>query len=185
MGCTKSTATLVTENETTQSNEIIINKKSSIHKAKTNKDTLDIDDFINQMLKLHNDERKKNNSNELKLNEALNLLATEYSENLISKQEKVKFKNYMFNGIILGENIAFSETKEAKKIFELWLKKDVNYEKTSKKFLKANAHYTQIIWKNTTEVGISICHDVENKKYCTVVLYNPPGNTLGSFPENI
>ena len=183
MGCTKSTSTLVTE--TTQSNVTIINKKSSIHKAKTNKDTLDIDDFINQMLKLHNDERKKNNSNELKLNEALNLIATEYSENLISKQEKVKFKNYMFNGIILGENIAFSETKEAKKIFELWLKKDVNYEKTNKKFLKANAHYTQIIWKNTTEVGISICHDVENKKYCTVVLYNPPGNTLGSFPENI
>ena len=117
MGCTKSTSTLVTE--TTQSNVTNINKKSSIHKAKTNKDTLDIDDFINQMLKLHNDERKKNNSNELKLNEALNLIATEYSENLISKQEKVKFKNYMFNGIILGENIAFSETKEVKKRCEI------------------------------------------------------------------
>ena len=27
-------------------------------------------------------------------------------------------------------------------------------------------------------------YDEETEKYCTVVLYNPPGNTLGSFHEN-
>ena len=41
-------------------NEIEINKdKIPIKKSKRNKDFLDLDDFINQMLKLHNDERKK------------------------------------------------------------------------------------------------------------------------------
>ena len=107
-------------------NEIEINKdKIPIKKSKRNEDFLDLDDFINQMLKLHNDERKKNKSIELKINEALNLLACEYAEYLKSNQGKIKYRHFMYNiynGLILGENIAFSETKEPKKIFDYWLK---------------------------------------------------------------
>ena len=108
-------------------NEIEINKDKIplLKKAKRNENCLDLDDFINQMLKLHNDERKKNKSIELKINEALNLLACEYAEYLKSNQGKIKYRHFMYNiynGLILGENIAFSETKEPKKIFDYWLK---------------------------------------------------------------
>ena len=68
---------------------------------------------------------KKNKSIELKLNETLNLLACEYAEKLILYQGKIKYRHFMYNiynGLILGENIAFSETKEPKKIFDYWLK---------------------------------------------------------------
>ena len=112
-------------------NEIEINKdKITIKRAKRNEDCLDLDDFINQMLKLHNDERKKNKSIELKINEALNLLACEYAEYLKSNQGKIKYRHFMYNiynGLILGENIAFSETKEPKKIFDYWLNERKNY----------------------------------------------------------
>ena len=171
-------------------NEIEINKDKIplLNKAKRNEDFLDLEDFINQMLKLHNDERKKNKSIELKLNENLNLLACEYAENLKSNQGKIKYRHFMYNiynGLILGENIAFSETKEPKKIFDYWLNERKNYKTNNKKFSKENAHYTQIIWKNTKEIGISISHDKENKRYCTVILYYPPGNVFGGFPDNV
>ena len=39
--------------------------------------------------------------------------------------------------------------------------------------------------ERTNEIGIGIANDVENKKYCVVVLYYPPGNTLGEFPKNV
>ena len=172
MGCSAAQSALTNEN---------------IRGSKTNIEPLDLEDFINQMLKLHNEERKKNDSEELKLNEGLNSLALEYSENIKSNPEKIKKFKYInfFKELIVGENIAYSETKEPKKIFETWLNKDKNYETNSNKFLKANAHYTQIIWKNTKEIGISMSYDEENNRYCTVILYNPPGNTLGSFHENI
>ena len=184
MGCTASANSTITTENTQANDQKIIAKKPSINKCKTNKDSLDLDYFINQMLKLHNDERKKNNYEELKINGTLNLLASEYSDNLISNPKKVNYTNYMYNGLFLGENIVYSETKEAKKIFNSWLKTGNNYETNKNKFSKENAHYTQIIWKNTKEIGISMSYDEETKKYCTVVLYNPPGNTLGSFPEN-
>ena len=172
MGCSAAQSALTNEN---------------IRRSKTNIEPLDLEDFINQMLKLHNEERKKNDSEELKLNKDLNSLALEYSENIKSNPEKIKKLKYinLFKELIFGENIAYSETKEPKKIFETWLNKDKNYETNSNKFLKANAHYTQIIWKNTKEIGISMSYDEENNRYCTVILYNPPGNTLGSFHENI
>ena len=184
MGCTASANSTITTENTQANDQKIIAKKPSINKCKTNKDSLDLDYFINQMLKLHNDERKKNNYEELKINGTLNLLASEYSDNLISNPKKVNYTNYMYNGLFLGENIAYSETKDTKKIFNTWLKTGNNYETNKNKFSKENAHYTQIIWKNTKEIGISMSYDEETKKYCTVVLYNPPGNTLGSFPEN-
>ena len=140
MGCSAAQSALTNENT-----------KAGLWKSKTNKDPLDLEDFINQMLKLHNEERKKNDSEEVKINEGLNSLALEYSENIKSNPEKIKKLKYinLFKELIFGENIAYSETKEPKKIFETWLNKDKNYETNNNKFLKANAHYTQIIWKNT------------------------------------
>ena len=72
MGCTASASSTITT-ENTQAND---QKIIAINKCKTNKDSLNLDYFINQMLKLHNDERKKNNYEELKINGTLNLLAS-------------------------------------------------------------------------------------------------------------
>lgn len=163
-----------------------------------NQDKLDIkvtDADIEQIQKEIDEKREENKalkeeitskSNELKiLTSALtdDELKARIKE-LKKELAKIKVK-VMYNGLFLGENIVYSETKEPKKIFNTWLKTGNNYETNKNKFSKENAHYTQIIWKNTKEIGISMSYDKETKKYCTVVLYNPPGNTLGSFHENI
>ena len=42
-------------------------------------------------------------------------------------------------------------------------------------------HYTQMVWKNTTEIGAGIAHFEQDGFKMTVVVccYNPPGNMMG------
>ncbi len=42
-------------------------------------------------------------------------------------------------------------------------------------------HYTQMIWKNTTQVGVGVAFDSDGKIY-VVANYSPPGNWMGELP---
>jgi uncharacterized protein YkwD len=61
-------------------------------------------------------------------------------------------------------------------------KKDYTYAPVAKYEEKVVGHYTQMVWKNTKELGmgIGICPE----GYVTVIVanYNPPGNYIGQFP---
>ena len=70
MGCDCGHITVKDEStETNNVNPKIKNKTLSLMKARTNVDDLEVVDFINQMWKLHNDERKKYKYDELTKNE--------------------------------------------------------------------------------------------------------------------
>jgi len=56
--------------------------------------------------------------------------------------------------------------------------KDYNYSKNSCRGVCG--HYTQIVWKNTTEVGCAVARK-GNQEYW-VCNYNPPGNYIGQRP---
>jgi uncharacterized protein YkwD len=45
-------------------------------------------------------------------------------------------------------------------------------------------HYTQMVWRNTKEVGCAIAHDTTHAggRYYLVCRYSPPGNILGQKP---
>ncbi|MGL1885951.1 MAG: CAP domain-containing protein [Reichenbachiella sp.] len=59
-------------------------------------------------------------------------------------------------------------------------KKDFDYKKNQCKKGAVCGHYTQVIWKATTEVGCAknICNDIVT----WVCNYNPPGNFIGVKP---
>ena len=136
------------------------------------------------MVKLHNDLRQKHKSPDLKENEELNDMASSYAEFLVNNK-KNNYKLNLYNGEILGENIIISETKRPDDIFKKISKENTDYDNNINKFSKKNGHFTQIIWKNTTDIGCGFWSDKENKKFYTVLLYYPAGNILGKFPENL
>ena len=133
------------------------------------------------MLNLHNDLRKKHNSPELKVNEDLNDLADEYAYDLIYNQGKNTPHPNSYKGIYLGENVTISNIKEPEEIFKKWSEEGKYYDFSKNKFSKKASHFTQIIWKETTEIGMSFFPDQEKKQLYVVLLYYPPGNSLGSF----
>ncbi|KAG7090345.1 hypothetical protein E1B28_009465 [Marasmius oreades] len=53
------------------------------------------------------------------------------------------------------------------------------------------SHFTQVVWKNTKEVGCAIktCPNLFDSKFrdaqFLVCEYNPPGNVIGQFPRNV
>jgi len=49
-------------------------------------------------------------------------------------------------------------------------------------------HFTQVVWKGTTSIGVGVA-TVPDPKYgsstVVVVNYSPPGNCQGQFPQNV
>ena len=46
------------------------------------------------------------------------------------------------------------------------------------------AHFTQVVWKNTSKFGIAKATAANGNVY-VVARYSPPGNFPGQFPENV
>ena len=85
-----------------------------------------------------------------------------------------------------GENIfyGFDKFHSTATATKSWAseKKDYNGEPISREnFLKVG-HYTQMIWKTTTQIGAGVAVDPKTKKLYVVCNYNPPGNRPGQTP---
>ena len=81
-----------------------------------------------------------------------------------------------------GENLALyiNQTVEASDVVDYWATEKECFDFKTKKCIDNNCicgHYTQIIWRNTTEVGCAVvqCED----KQIWVCQYDPPGNYVG------
>lgn len=143
-------------------------------------ETIELTDLqINQILEAHNMERRLVNEPDLIWNEDLAIYALEWAENLTQKN----------NGLVhrkpnkYGENLAYFFGEDVSKGVLNWNEEKLIYiyEEIDKFNYKETGHYSQIIWKKTTEVG---CGCVRNKDGVLFLVcnYNPPGNFLGEKP---
>ncbi|CAM4818099.1 unnamed protein product [Rotaria magnacalcarata] len=52
-------------------------------------------------------------------------------------------------------------------------------------FSMSTCHFTQVVWKNTTRLGVGIAFDNEGKTAFFVALYDPAGNVKEKFFQNV
>ena len=156
--------------------------KISITKSFTSLEEAEENKIKSNLFKLHNKLRQQYNSPPLTQNNELNEKADEYALNII--QNKNDDEN-IYSGKIYGENIIITNTKDENLIFSKWEEEAKSYDFTKNKLVKEASHFTQIIWKETKQIGIGFSSDEDKKKYCVVVLFDPPGNTLGEFAKNV
>ena len=173
------------DKEVQVNNSLKVTKTPPLNRARTNADEFDLDIYKNSIIKFHNEIREKHKSPPLKKNEKLNDLASIYAESLVNNQEKINYELNMYNDEIVGENIIVAESKRPEDAFKKILDEEKNYDFNKNKFSKATGHFTQAIWKDTTDIGCGFWVDKENKKYYIVLLYYPAGNIFGKFSENV
>ena len=138
---------------------------------------------INEVKNIHNEYREKHNSKPLTINEELNKLAKDYVKHISNGKT---FSNNIYQGIFLGENIYISKGEEsfdAKNMCDAWYNEIKNYDKNLNEYQKNTSHFTQMIWKNTKEIGFGLKR--KDGIYYGVVLYYPAGNVLGEYEENV
>ena len=143
----------------------------------------DISKFRNEALNIHNKLRIKHGSPELILNEELNELAQNYADKIINYEDRKIFPSPIFHDSLLGENILLSKKQNAEYICNKWYTECKDYNYNENKYQERSLHFTQIVWKETSQVGFGFV--LNNENFCSVALYYPAGNVLGEFEKNV
>ena len=174
---------IVQEHEENIGNDIII-KNQSLYRAKTNAAEFGLEDYKNKIIDFHNKLRQEHKSPKIKENEELNDMASAYVESLINNKNVNNHLN-QYNGQIVGEIIIISKSSKLEDILKKISDEKKDYDFKSKKFSIKSSHFTQVIWKGTSDIGFGFYTDKDSKIHYIVLLYYPAGNILGDFSENI
>ncbi len=81
-----------------------------------------------------------------------------------------------------GENLFFGSGRRwsATEVVNSWGNEVKDYNYTKNTCRSVCGHYTQIVWRNTTEVGCAVAR--KGREEYWVCNYNPPGNYIGQRP---
>lgn len=142
------------------------------------------DSFIDAVLKTHNDLRALHGVPSLKWSPALSKEAQAWAEKLSrndelrhADKEERKFK---------GENICrMSNHYDVTDAVRIWYSEINSYKYDSPGFSFDTGHFTQIVWRDTTEIGVGTCKSRDGSLTYIVARYNPAGNVLKKFQENV
>ena len=86
-----------------------------------------------------------------------------------------------------GENLAWaSYPASIETVVSWWYSEESNYDYANPGWQPEAGHFTQMVWKGTTEIGCGMARCTSGKwPYVWVCQYNPPGNVIGTFTENV
>ena len=52
-------------------------------------------------------------------------------------------------------------------------------------FSGSTGHFTQVVWKSTTKLGMGVGFGDRGRRVVVVAQYGPSGNMMGAFPQNV
>ena len=88
-----------------------------------------------------------------------------------------------------GENLARATYDMAENgVVQWWYDEEPLYDYDNPGFSSETGHFTQVVWKGTTQIGCGFnsgCSYPWSNSTVWVCQYNPPGNYIGQFAENV
>ncbi|XP_034272268.1 Golgi-associated plant pathogenesis-related protein 1 isoform X1 [Pantherophis guttatus] len=141
--------------------------------------------FSEEVLRAHNDYRKKHGVPSLKLCKKLNREAQQYSEALASTRI-LKHSPESSSGKC-GENLAWaSYDQSGSEVADRWYSEIKNYNFQSPGFSSGTGHFTAMVWKNTKKMGVGKAAASDGSTF-VVARYEPAGNIVnsGQYKQNV
>lgn len=143
--------------------------------------------FINEALIKHNRLRRIHGVQELVHNPELSFIAQGYADRLARMNQMVHSKN-KYKDEKIGENLAYKydsrvDFYSGEDATMQWYDEiyDHNFDLDHQ---KGTGHFTQLVWKNTREVGFGVSEAKDGSWYA-VANYYPAGNFIGRFVQNV
>ena len=160
------------------------NKKVAENQAQPQKEK-NINDIYNDVLKQHNKIREKYKREQLKLNNDLTTLAQKYADNFdLLEESNFHFENDQNQYIGINYKLFDGDISEINKICKEWIDEGKGCEENNViKYSSKTKHFTQIIWKNTKNIGLGYS-ELNNNKKIFIAFYYPVGNILNEFERN-
>lgn len=142
------------------------------------------DSFKKNFLDQHNSYRAEHGVDPMSYNNELCAIAQKWADELLKKN------TFMHSNTEDGENIYFSQssvpvTPTGKEAVDSWYSEIKDYNFSSPGFTSNTGHFTQVVWKNSTELGLGMATD--GKTVFVVGQYRPAGNvnTTEHFQKNV
>ena len=167
--------------------ELIKNKKKQISKEinyNINNNS-DFNPFCLEALESHNKYRKMHHVPPLILNKEICLISENYAKTLATKIKGLMHSDNTYKGEDLGENLycCFGLAATGNEVSTHWYNEIKKYNYNGD-WQSGCGHFTQMIWKDTKEVGFGKWKDKGGKIY-VVANYYPAGNVVGFFKYNV
>ncbi|XP_041104140.1 GLI pathogenesis-related 2, like [Polyodon spathula] len=141
--------------------------------------------FAEEVLRTHNEYRRKHRVPGLKLSSKLSREAQQYADALASTRI-LKHSAESSRGQC-GENLAWASYDEpGKEVAERWYNEIKNYNFNCPGFSSGTGHFTAMVWKNTKKMGVGKAKASDGSTF-VVARYFPAGNIVnqGQFEENV
>lgn len=156
--------------------------------------SINLDAFRSTALSKHNGYRNVHSSPAMGISSSLNSSAQAWADRLASTGT---FAHSQKRGV--GENLyvyyttanSIASDTLARGAVDDWYNEVKQYNYASPRFSSATGHFTQVVWKNSTQLGCGASRGVKTMNgrkfnaFYVVCQYNPPGNVSGQFPNNV
>ena len=141
----------------------------------------DTGDFRAGILERHNLYRVSHRVNEVRWNTGLERHAIEWAKRL-AREDKM----YHRQPNRYGENIYWISggIADPRSVVDAWYGEVKDYNFLKGDFTPGTGHFTQVVWSTTREIGCGFARSASGGVY-VVCNYDPPGNVLGRFAENV
>uniref|UniRef100_A0A0A1XNF2 Golgi-associated plant pathogenesis-related protein 1 n=2 Tax=Zeugodacus cucurbitae TaxID=28588 RepID=A0A0A1XNF2_ZEUCU len=137
-------------------------------------------DFEKGCLEAHNKFRAMHGTPAISINPNLTQVAAKWAQNLAKRQKMEHSPNGKY-----GENIYYSSGQQVTPEMpaKMWYDEIAKYDFAKAQFNPYTGHFTQLIWRDTKQVGVA--YATSGEKVWVVANYDPPGNVNGFFKDNV
>ena len=142
-------------------------------------------DFQKSALDAHNNYRTKHHVGKLVLNQELCDIAQKYAQEL-ARTGNFAHSNASFHGDNMGENLfaCYGMKITGKMMTDDWYDEISQYDFNNPGYISGTGHFTQVIWKESKQVGFGFAQ-ARDGYYYGVANYYPAGNFIGEFEDNV